>query len=210
MVTLRANPTANHRQGVVHFYLQPSFDVFLLFDQVDKFRDFYGYRAAFHTKGATALQTAFSFRDGLFFGETESYLFKIVGSVRWLKLRHTLPLFFKNFDGFFYFRLIQIQNFCVQTADLVVFISAVSLNNAYEVDQMTIKFGTVNTGELCLLSNLNAAATAHTGAIHHNRVQAHYGWDLILACQFADSPHHQERSNRQNPVKGLASIQQFL
>src|ERR1035437_5152364 len=64
-----------------------------------------------------------------------------------------------------------------------------------KIDQMTIKVGAVNAGELDLVTDLDAAATAHAGAIHHDRVDADHGFDLGCTCGLGTGFHHHRRTD---------------
>ena len=59
---------------------------------------------------------------------------------------------------------------------------------------MAIKFRPVHTSELHFPVHCHAACPAHSGAVHHNRIQAYYGCYPEFLRHFADKFHHNHRA----------------
>ena len=60
----------------------------------------------------------------------------------------------------------------------------------FEVDKMSVEFGTVDASELHLVAHGHAAGSAHAGAVNHHAVHAHDGLEAKLLGQEGDEFHH--------------------
>jgi hypothetical protein len=65
----------------------------------------------------------------------------------------------------------------IYVAEMVLFgfflvIHSLAAHGLFEVDQMAVEFGTVNTGEPGPVPHRHPAGSAHAGAINHQRIQA--------------------------------------
>ena len=148
---------------------------------MNEIRDLNRYRAACDTAGITALNAAFGFSNGLFFSETNSDLIKIVCAVVNRQFWHYLTLLFKNCDRFEQFNFVEDINLGIEPALFVIFIGAGALDNAGEINQVTVEFRPVHAGELHFIAYLYAAAAAHPGAVHHDGVQADGSGNRVVA-----------------------------
>lgn len=59
-----------------------------------------------------------------------------------------------------------------------------------EINGMTIKFGTIDTGKFCLSANCHTAGATHSRRIHHNGIQADRCLDAVILCYCSHGFHH--------------------
>src|SRR5208337_5177221 len=65
----------------------------------------------------------------------------------------------------------------LNAATLLLAIHVVALRQHFEVDLGGVKLGAVHAGKLTGVVHQHAAAAAHSGAVHHDRIQADDGLD---------------------------------
>ena len=78
----------------------------------------------------------------------------------------------------------------------LAFIHALSRHERVKINLMSIKFRSVHTDELRLSSDRNTASAAHSGPVHHNRIQRGDCRDLVFLRQGRDEFHHDGRTDR--------------
>ena len=64
-----------------------------------------------------------------------------------------------------------------------------------KVDLVAVKLRTVHAGKLGLTANSDPAASAHPGAVQHDRVEADQGLDFEFVGDIAASLHHRHRTD---------------
>src|SRR5579864_2292986 len=92
---------------------------------------------------------------------------------------------------------------------LRVAVHGVALDKHGEVDAMRVELGTVDTSELALAVDQDAATAAHASAVDHDRVEADDGVDVFLACHLGDSLHHYDWAHGHNQVDAGAVLNQL-
>ena len=89
-------------------------------------------------------------------------------------------------------------------------IHSLSFQKFIEIDLVSVEIRTIHAGKLSFPSHCNAAGAAHSSAIHHYRIQADHGFDLVKLGYFADGPHHYHRTDCHDEVdRGWLFRQQF-
>ena len=78
-------------------------------------------------------------------------------------------------------------------------------NRFVEIDEMTVKFGTVYASVLNLSAHRQTATSAHTRAVHHKRVHTHNGVSTEGFGKRANGVHHHKRTYRKHAIE-LASV----
>lgn len=77
------------------------------------------------------------------------------------------------------------------------------------IDQMTIKFRTVNTGKLCFSADGYPAAAAHSSAVDHDWIEADHGGYVKFFGNIADRFHHRNRADCHDQFD-VAPFEHFL
>ena len=75
---------------------------------------------------------------------------------------------------------------------------------------MCIEFGPVDAGKTTFAAHQHPAPAAHSGAVDHNRIEAHGRRDLVRPRHFGDSLHHWNWANRQHVIDLLFRGDQFF
>src|SRR3954452_2689545 len=75
---------------------------------------------------------------------------------------------------------------------------------------MAVEVGAVDTGDLDLVAYLYAAAAAHSGAVDHERVEAHHGLDARGARCVRGGLHHDGRADGNALVDVGVALQRGL
>src|SRR5208283_4607280 len=65
---------------------------------------------------------------------------------------------------------------------LLLAVHVVALGQDLEVDFGSVELRTIHAGKLTLVVHQHAAAAAHAGTVHHDRVQADHGLDAQRRC----------------------------
>src|SRR5665213_3814820 len=89
---------------------------------------------------------------------------------------------------------------------LLVAIHGVALHQDFKVDQRGVELGSVNAGELAFVTEQHAAAAAHSGAVHHDGVEADHGLDAEGFSDSCDGAHHGDRANREHKVDSALGV----
>ena len=92
--------------------------------------------------------------------------------------------------------------FCVGTSK--------AFHGLVEVDEVAVELGSVDTGELHLVSDSDTAGTAHAGAVNHHGVKRHHGGKVILLGKQRDKLHHWQGSDRYTTVVVFALLNQLF
>ena len=91
----------------------------------------------------------------------------------------------------------------------MLFVGGQSQSQVLKIHIMSVEFRAINTGEFGPAPNIHPARAAHAGSIHHNRIETDQRLDTIGPAQFADSPHHWDRSNG-NHLIDFSRLQKLL
>ena len=75
---------------------------------------------------------------------------------------------------------------------------------------MAVKIRAVDTGELHLAADRDAAAAAHTGSVDHDRVQRNDGLDAERLGRLGDKLHHRDRADGEDLVILDTGLKQLL
>src|ERR1035441_1333645 len=92
---------------------------------------------------------------------------------------------------------------------LLLSIHVVALRQYLKVDLGGIEVGAIHAGELAAVVYQHAAAAAHSGSVHHDRIQTDDGLDLLGAGEVRHSAHHWHRSDGQHVIHASGVHQLF-
>ncbi len=76
-----------------------------------------------------------------------------------------------------------------------------------EIHQVAVEIGAIHAGEFHLAAHRHAARSAHTGAIHHDRIQAHHGGHAERPRGFRAGLHHRNRPDGHHFARILDAIE---
>jgi hypothetical protein len=93
-----------------------------------------------------------------------------------------------------------------ERALLGIAIHRVALNEDGEIHAVCIELGTVDAGEFAFAVDHHAAASAHPGAIDHDRVKADDGVDVFFAGQVGDGSHHDDWADGDDEINPRAVL----
>ncbi len=84
---------------------------------------------------------------------------------------------------------------------LFIFVKGASLYEGIKIDLMRVKIRSVNTGELRLSADYNAAAAAHAGTVYHDRVKRYNGLYPVRSGDISEEFHHDIRPDGDHSVE---------
>src|ERR1035438_1133365 len=93
-----------------------------------------------------------------------------------------------------------------QRLALLFAIHGIALHQDFKVDQRGVELGSIDAGELALVTKQHTAAAAHSGAVHHDGVEADHGLDAEGFSDSCDGAHHGHRANREHKVDSALSV----
>ena len=183
-------------------------------DLMDKFGNMDIDRAALDTVRLLALQAALGLINGHLSGITQrDFLEILIADVRVL-LRHrslgslhishddSLPLLDELFAHLLDAADMGLALFCFSLA-----VDAVAAHELVIIDLVAVKIRAVDTGELHLAADRDAA---HTGSVDHDRVQRNDGLDAERLGRLGDKLHHRDRADGEDLVILNAGLEQLL
>ena len=89
-------------------------------------------------------------------------------------------------------------------------VDAVAAHELVIIDLVAVKIRAVDTGELHLAADRDAAAAAHTGSVDHDRVQRNDGLDAERLSRLGDKLHHRDRADGEDLVILDTGLKQLL
>jgi len=92
----------------------------------------------------------------------------------------------------------------------IAMVHLLAFGHFIEIDFMAIEIRAIDTCEFGFAANRHPASPAHTGAIHHNRIEADISFNFRFAGGVNDRLHHGYRADGDNHVDFSAAVDHLL